>query len=170
MGSVPGSGRSPGRGNGNPLQYSCLENPMDRGAWRATVYGVSKSWMQLSTAAPPCPFFSPTNRWRNWKFKDLLEVIVIRSGAWILRVFDFNKPTQSVEDSTSWICQGLGGLQVRVFSWYMGRGDINNSNSVNKPCSKCLKCITSLNPYTNLWRRCYCNFRFIDEDTEAQRG
>ena len=42
--SVPGSRRSPGEGNDNPLQYSCLENPMDRGAWRATVYGVTKSW------------------------------------------------------------------------------------------------------------------------------
>ena len=43
MGSVPGSGRSPGGGNGNPLQYSCLENPMDRGAWWATVHGATKS-------------------------------------------------------------------------------------------------------------------------------
>ena len=40
---IPGSGRSPGEGNGYPLQYSCLENPMDRGAWRATVHGVAKS-------------------------------------------------------------------------------------------------------------------------------
>ena len=48
-GSIPGSGRSPGKGNGNPLQYSCLENPMDREAWWATVHGVSKSWPQLST-------------------------------------------------------------------------------------------------------------------------
>ena len=47
-GSVPGLGSSPGEGNGNPLQYSCLENPMDRGAWRATVDGVTKSWTQLS--------------------------------------------------------------------------------------------------------------------------
>ena len=42
-GSIPGSGRSPGERNGNPLQYSCLENPMDRGAWRATVHEVAKS-------------------------------------------------------------------------------------------------------------------------------
>ena len=42
-GSIPGSGRSPGEGNGYPLQYSCLENPMDRGAWRAAVHGVAKS-------------------------------------------------------------------------------------------------------------------------------
>ena len=44
VGSIPGSGRFPGGGNGNTLQYSCLENPMDRGAWRATVHGVTKSW------------------------------------------------------------------------------------------------------------------------------
>ena len=43
MGSIPGSGRSSGGGRGNPLQYSCLENPMDRGAWCATVHGVKKS-------------------------------------------------------------------------------------------------------------------------------
>ena len=43
-GSTPGLGRSPGEGNGNPLQYSCLENPMDRGAWQAIVHGLTKSW------------------------------------------------------------------------------------------------------------------------------
>ena len=45
--SIPGSGRSPGEGNGNPLQYSCLDNPMDRGAWRATVLGIAKSQTRL---------------------------------------------------------------------------------------------------------------------------
>ena len=48
QGFDPGSGRSPGGGNGNPLQYSCLENPMDREAWQAIVHGVTKSWTQLS--------------------------------------------------------------------------------------------------------------------------
>ena len=43
LGLIPGLGRSPGGGHGNPLQYSCLENPMDRGAWRATVQGTAKS-------------------------------------------------------------------------------------------------------------------------------
>ena len=47
-GSIPGLGGFPGEGNGNPLQYSCLENPMDRGAWQATVHGISKSQTQLS--------------------------------------------------------------------------------------------------------------------------
>ena len=45
---IPRLGRSPGEGNGNPLQYSCLENPMDRGAWWAIVQGVAKSWTWLS--------------------------------------------------------------------------------------------------------------------------
>ena len=44
LGSIPGLGRSLGGGHGNPLQYSCLENPMDRGAWHVTVHGVAKSW------------------------------------------------------------------------------------------------------------------------------
>ena len=48
LGSIPGSGRSPREGNGYPLQYSCLENPMDRGAWRAAVHGVAKSRTLLS--------------------------------------------------------------------------------------------------------------------------
>ena len=47
VGSIPGLGRSPGEGNGDPLQYSCLENPMDRGAWQAMVHRVAKSWTQL---------------------------------------------------------------------------------------------------------------------------
>ena len=51
LGSIPGSGRSPGEGNGNPLQYSCLENPKDGGAWQVTVHRVTKSQTQLSDQA-----------------------------------------------------------------------------------------------------------------------
>ena len=51
MGSILESGRSPGEGNGNPLQYSGLENPMDRGAWWAAVHRVAKSQIQLNTQA-----------------------------------------------------------------------------------------------------------------------
>ena len=59
MGSMPGSGRSPGGGNGHPLQDSCLENPMDRGAWWATVHGVSEWDMteQLNTTTTNFIFF-----------------------------------------------------------------------------------------------------------------
>ena len=49
---IPGSGRSPGGGHGNPLQYSCLGNPMDRGAWWATVHSVAKSQTRLKDFAP----------------------------------------------------------------------------------------------------------------------
>ena len=51
---TPGSGRCPGEGNGSPLQYSCLKNPMDRGAWWAVTHGVAKSWERLSMHACVC--------------------------------------------------------------------------------------------------------------------
>ena len=66
LGSIPGSGRSPGEGNGNPLQYSCLENPMDRGAWWATVHRVAKSQTRLS-------YFT-------FKFQSLTEILWGRVG------------------------------------------------------------------------------------------
>ena len=57
--SSPGSGRSPGEGNGNPLQYSCLENPMDKGAWRAAVYGVVGVGHDLATKPPTSTIHEP---------------------------------------------------------------------------------------------------------------
>ena len=52
-GSIPGWGRSPGEGNGNPSQYSCLENPMDRGVWRATVHQITRVEHDLVMKPPP---------------------------------------------------------------------------------------------------------------------
>ena len=52
---IPGLGISPGGGNGNPLQYSCLKNPKDRGPWQARVQGVAKSWKWLKQLSPRCP-------------------------------------------------------------------------------------------------------------------
>ena len=60
-GFIPGSGRSPGGGHGNPLQYSRLENPMDRGAWRATVRGVPKSQTQLKQLSTYASTHARTN-------------------------------------------------------------------------------------------------------------
>ena len=61
---MPGSGRSPGEGIGNPLQYSCLENPMDGGAWWATVHGVAKSWTSLSDLTTT--YKGGAREWRGW--------------------------------------------------------------------------------------------------------
>ena len=54
-GSIPGLGKPPGEGNANPLQYSCLENSMGRGAWHATVHGVTRIGHNLVTKSPPPP-------------------------------------------------------------------------------------------------------------------
>ena len=64
-GSIPGLGRSPGEGNGNPLQYSCLENPINRGAWWATVHGVTKSriWLSNFTFFLSFFFFRLVTQW-----------------------------------------------------------------------------------------------------------
>ena len=61
MGSIPGSGRCPGEGHGNPLRYSYLENPMDRGAWWARVLGVTQSWTQLKRLSMHMFFFCQKN-------------------------------------------------------------------------------------------------------------
>ena len=62
--SIPGSGRSPGEGNGSPLQYSCLENPMDRGDWWATVRGVARVGQDLATK--PAPNMSRASLVAQW--------------------------------------------------------------------------------------------------------
>ena len=59
MDSVSGSGRSPAKGNANPLSYSCLGNPMERGAWQATVHAVTKSWIQLSDSTTATTTIAP---------------------------------------------------------------------------------------------------------------
>ena len=77
VGSIPGLGRSPGEGNGNPLQFSCLGNPMNRGAWQATVHGVLKSQTWLSFWRGPLfpsvlykivfsQFFITQKFWHSW--------------------------------------------------------------------------------------------------------
>ena len=65
LGSIPGWGRSPGEGNGNPLQHSCLENPMDGGAWWAIVHRVAKSWTRLSDFTFTFTFKPPPHRYKT---------------------------------------------------------------------------------------------------------
>ena len=74
LGLIPGSGRSPGEGNGNPLQYSCLENPMDQGAWWATDHGIAESdtteqlhfHILKMRAAPVAQVKNPPAVWETW--------------------------------------------------------------------------------------------------------
>ena len=78
-GLIPGSGRPPGEGNGNPLQYSCLENPMDRGAWQATVHGVTNSWTELSDYHFHFHFLQHHPQLKTLAFPNSLV-----AGSWIL--------------------------------------------------------------------------------------
>ena len=70
---ISGSGRSPGEGNGNSLQYTCLENPMDGGAWQATVHGVTTSWTRLKR-------LSTHYRWGNWEWENVRHLSKIREN------------------------------------------------------------------------------------------
>ena len=72
LGLIPGLGRSPGEGNGNPLQYSCMENPMDGGAWGATVHGVAKSWTQLSNFTSLTQLIREKHEGAFWSFENVV--------------------------------------------------------------------------------------------------
>ena len=82
VGSIPGLGKSPGGGRGNPLEYSCLENPMDRRAWWTTVHGVPKSWTRLKRLSSSRRF-SVNVGWRNEQ-KVRLHVHLGREGHCLL--------------------------------------------------------------------------------------
>ena len=75
-GLIPGLGRPPGGGHGNPLQYSCLENPMDRGAWWATIHRVTKSWttMKETECAHTAKVIGPYQRYAEGKRRNLGKV------------------------------------------------------------------------------------------------
>ena len=97
----PGLGRFPGVGNGNPLQYSCLENSMDRGSWGVTVHGVAKSWAWLSTHA--CLFPLPPSSSQGSEF-------AIPRTKWSLR----SLPKVSLEDLPGGPCGALGAVWSAV--------------------------------------------------------
>ena len=103
-GSIPGSERSPGGGHGNPLQYSCLENPMDRGAWWATVHGVTKNWRWLSdwalTSVNQLGGSSPSDQ----LVRALVGSIVSLQSGWPQMTRD-----ELTQQSGSWQAVGRGG-------------------------------------------------------------
>ena len=83
VGSIPGSGRSPEGGNGNPLQYSCLKSPMDRGAWQATVHRVAKSWTWLSHLAHRLIDDEACRRVFTLVVIHLLGLLFLRGQGWL---------------------------------------------------------------------------------------
>ena len=89
LGSIPGSGRFSGEGNGNPLQYSCLENPMDQEAWWATVHGVAKSQTRptnftLLHHEITKPLFAYLSAWNAVGIQKLLDILILAGTYWVL--------------------------------------------------------------------------------------
>ena len=76
-GSIPGLGRSPGEGNGNSLQYSCLENPMDRGAWWATVRGITKSQTRHQITLSLSSLFNPGSFYVDSRLTDFTPLLFL---------------------------------------------------------------------------------------------
>ena len=95
LGSIPGSGRSSGEGNGNPLQYSCLENPMDGRAWQATVCGVAKSQTRLSNFTLPYLTFGDMTQDLALSLQKV-KLLVAQSCCTLCDPMDCNLPDSSV--------------------------------------------------------------------------
>ena len=157
VGSIPGWGRSPRGGHGNPLQYSCLENPMDRGAWRATVHRVTKSRTRLKQLTTRALDAKPHVR-RQGGFKRLvLEKLMLllfnhiqipwRKLIWsvLLSISDHRPcryPHQSNELGTrlGLMCpfRGFGSqslyLQIPLFFWQFASMQNSNDNFCNFNC------------------------------------
>ena len=99
MVSIPRSGRSPGGGNGDPLQYFGLENSMDSGVWRATIHGVTKSWTQLKQLST------------QQKEMQAAEDKMVRQHHWFNR-YEFQQTLEDTEGQGSLECYSLWGHKV----------------------------------------------------------
>ena len=97
LGSIPGSGRSPGEGNGNPLQYSCLENSVDRGAWWAAVYGVAQSQTRLKRLSSSRDLFKKI-RVTKGTFHAKMSTIKDRNGMDLTETGDIKKWQEYTEE------------------------------------------------------------------------
>ena len=144
LGSIPGLGRSPGEGNGNPLQYSWLENPIEGGAWWATVHGVTKSWTRLSdftftflsynkreTKARCEPCLSrklPSEKWKKVILKQLFNAAYSMPFKFLVILTDY---TQCIQRETSRLpfafsrlsvkCVGDRILKVSLLCWWKSK-------------------------------------------------
>ena len=124
LGSIPGSGRCPGEGNGNPLQYSCLDNLMTRGAWWATVHGITKSQTWLSNKAHKNKIKKYYSKSLTWKKSHLWYSDIL----WFSTEGDFDpqRTPGNVRDIsvTTWGMEegGSGEGEERCYRHLLGRG------------------------------------------------
>ena len=150
-GSSPASGRSPAGGNGNPLQYSCVENPMDRGTWWATVHGVTESDRTEATEHTHLYYIS----WRqvaavasswNHRFFARLSIEVTFHGSPQVCTFMLHLPSgEGVSFLIPWTWAGLG-----VHSDHLNAVEVNILELPNlglkKPCTSCFNFWNSATP------------------------
>ena len=108
LGLIPGSGRSPGEGNGNPLQYSCLRNPMDRGAWLAIDHGVARVGGNLATKPPPLSSCWSTFFW------------LLRLGPWLYYSHKSCNCRHLEEWNMRMLPSGAIAVLAPVFLWFAG--------------------------------------------------
>ena len=116
LGAMPGLGRSLGEGNGNPFQYSCLENPMERGIWRASVHGITKSWTWLKWPTLSLHFHVPRSGilgWYSsfifWFLRNLHTVLLEKAMAPHSSTLAWNIPWMEEPGRL----QSMGSLRVR---------------------------------------------------------
>jgi len=114
--SIPGLGRSPGGGNGNPLQYSCLDNPMNRGAWQATVHGVAKSQIWLSTHAQCFLCGSHENWLENHHLRNMFR------DTWVLSsLANLHIQSENLLATLWWQIKLSHGSQSLGNAWWLGQ-------------------------------------------------
>ena len=109
MGSIPGSERYPGKRNSNPLQYSCLENPMDRGAWRATVHGVEIVGHNLETKPPPPIFHLDLNA---YFMLEINSAEMLDPRVWWLHVSQWDETGYALPCKQATWCVGYFELKI----------------------------------------------------------
>ena len=118
-GSIPGSGRSPGGGHGNPLQYSCLENCMDRGAWRATVHRVAKSQTRLKWLSTHARCCSYVDHGRVKHFRELGNLLGYCFMWWEFHDKSYSRSLGIEKLETCLGRQNVISIQRNVSDWYL---------------------------------------------------
>ena len=172
LGSITGLGRSPGEGNSNPLQYSCLENSMDMGAWWATVHGIAKSWTQLSEhfmsfCGRELIFFFLLNNILSFGCTtvyisiQLLKDIMVAVKFWQLCIKLLQTSVWrfcvDVHFQLLWVNMIIGLYSKSIFSFLMNHQTIFESGcTILHSHHKCTRVPIALQPHLQNMRCCQC--------------